>query len=100
MKLTNLFEWEDEDEDEDEHFSLENAEVEKFRGRKIIITDLYDGDVYGILDNKNGPRFMISTPLDRGYGVDYDESEVEVSDFDHSLSSKDIEFLKTYAASQ
>lgn len=91
----------DDEEDEwAEHFDLSNADVEKFKGRKIIVTDLYDGDVYGMLDSKNGPRFMTSAPLDRGYGVDFDEDEVEVSDLDFALSPEDIEFLKAWAASE
>ena len=83
---------------DDERYSMKYAEVEKFQGRKIIITDLYDGDIYGILDKKHGPRFMLSAPLWRGdvppSGVTADEVEISSPTFD--IDEKDEAFLKQW----
>ncbi len=87
-----------EDFDDEEHYSMKYADVEKFQGRKIIITDLYDGDVYGILDTKHGPRFMLSAPLWRGDvgpgEVDLDEIDVSSPSFD--INRDDEAFLKEW----
>ncbi len=93
-------EWREDDEEDDwdaERYNKKNAEVEKFKGRKILVTDLYDGDVYGYLGNK---RFMISSPLDRGWGVGHvSDSEIEISDPDFSLSDKEEAFLRAWHSS-
>lgn len=82
-----------------EHYKKKGAEKEKFEGRTIIVTDLYDGDVFGYLGHK---RFVVSSPLDRGYGGvgHVDEDEVEISDVDNSLSSKEIAFLKRWTLNE
>ena len=86
-----------ENEEEEAHYDLKDAEVEKFKGRKIIITDLWDGNAYGILDSKSGPRFMLSGPMDRGYGVgEVSDDEIEVHGPNFDLSPKDEAFLRDY----
>ena len=93
----NESEWREEDEEEDEwaeRFDMKYAEKEKFKGKTIVVTDLYDGDVYGIFNKK---RFMISSPLDRGWGVgEVSDSEIEVADLDFSLSPKEEQFLRAW----
>ena len=87
-----------EDFDDEEHYSIKDATIERFRGRRIIVTDLYDGDIYGILDKKHGPRFMISAPLWRdevGPGEVMDD-EVEVSSPTFDIDEKDEAFLKQW----
>lgn len=87
-----------EDFDDEEHYSIKHAEIEKFQGRKIIITDLYDGDIYGILDNKHGPRFMISAPIWRdgiGPGEVMDD-EVSIVSPTFDITKRDKEFLKQW----
>ena len=84
-----------EDFSDSEHYKKKNSEKQKFEGRTIVVTDLYDGDVFGYLGNS---RFVVSSPLWRGEAGPghVDEDEVEVSDVDHALSSKDIAFLKRW----
>lgn len=100
VKKNLIEDWDDEEEfdEEDEHYDMANAEIEKFKGRKIFVTDLYDGDIYGILGNKHGPRFMISAPMWRGdvapQNVTADEIEVHSPSFD--LNSRDEELLRRW----
>lgn len=88
----------EEDDWEAERYDKKNAEVEKFKGRKILVTDIYDGDVYGYLGHK---RFMISSPLWRdGMGPGHvSDSEIEISDPDFSLSDKEEAFLRAWHSS-
>jgi len=84
----------DEDTEDDEHYNMKDAEAEEFEGRTVFITDLYDGDVYGMLD---GNRFMISSPIDRGYGVhNVTDDEIEIHDADYALTPDDEDFLRRF----
>ena len=85
----------EEDEEEDQHYDMKNAEKEKFKGKVIIVTDLYDGDVYGILNKK---RFMISSPLWRGLEGpgEVTDDEVEVHSPEFNLNSKEKDFLRRW----
>ncbi len=96
LKLAGIL---NEDFSDAEHYNKKDAHKEKFEGRAIVVTDLYDGDVFGFLGHK---RFVVSSPLDRGYGGvgHVDEDEVEVSDVDNSLSSKEIAFLKRWTLNE
>jgi hypothetical protein len=84
----------DEEENDDEHYNTKDAEVEEFEGRTVFVTDLYDGDIYGLLD---GNRFMLSAPIDRGYGVgNISDDEIEIFDADFSLRPDDEDFLRRW----
>ncbi len=96
LKLAGIL---NEDFSDAEHYKKKGAEKQKFEGRTIVVTDLYDGDVFGFLGHK---RFVVSSPLWRGEeGPGHvDEDEVEVSDVDNSLSSKEVAFLKRWTLSE
>lgn len=102
MEAVAILEYDDYDEEnfdeENEHYDLKDAQIDKFEGRKIFVTDLYDGDVYGILDNKHGPRFMISAPLWRGEfpPSEVTEDEIEISSPTFDIDQNDADFLRRY----